>query len=234
MPSIYKHNIFPFAAIVMALLLCIPLLGINTPKAKIVHKNASSAAMLSNDDERFILAGLVDLETMNAGFDFDLRYATTNNFTGTKLYSQPRCFLRKETADKLAAANKQFMSMGYKIKIFDAYRPLSIQKILYAIVPVGEKGFIADPFYGSNHNRGAAVDITIEHLDGQPVLMPTDFDTFSYKAYINYQGCSQEQINNRELLAQVMMSNGFSRISCEWWHFDDTDASKYGLLDLSF
>jgi D-alanyl-D-alanine dipeptidase len=71
----------------MALLLCIPLLGINTPKTKNVHKTFSTVANLSNNDDKFLLAGLVDLEKMNADFDFDIRYATTNNFIGTKMYS---------------------------------------------------------------------------------------------------------------------------------------------------
>jgi D-alanyl-D-alanine dipeptidase len=127
------------------------------------------------------------------------------------------------------------MSMGYRIKIYDAYRPLSIQKVLYAKVPSGEKSYIADPYTnGSNHNRGVAVDITIEHIDVQPLSMPANFDTFNYSANINFRRCSNEQIKNRELLAEVMIRHGFSRINCEWWHFDDTDALKYSLLDLNF
>jgi D-alanyl-D-alanine dipeptidase len=235
MKNVYKNGIFPFVTIFMALLLCMPLLGINTTAAKTVPNTVSKAVKPVSNDDKFTLAGLVDLEKMNAGFAFEIRYATTNNFTGTKLYNEPRCFLRKETADKLAAANKEFMAMGLRIKIFDAYRPVSIQKILYSKVPSGEKNFIANPYTnGSNHNRGAAVDITIERLDGQPLAMPTDFDTFSYKARIIYKGCSEEQIKNRELLAEVMVRHGFKRLSCEWWHFDDSDASNYGLLDLSF
>jgi D-alanyl-D-alanine dipeptidase len=234
MPNIYKTNIFPFVAIVLALLLCIPLLGINTSEVKKVQNTVQIASTTTNIDKDFLDAGLVNLEKMNAGFDFDLRYATTNNFTGTKLYTNPRCFLRQETAQKLEAANKEFLSLGYRIRIYDAYRPLSIQKILYAKVPSSEKGDIANPYYGSNHNRGAAVDITIERSNGQPVSMPTDFDTFSNQARITYKGCSKEQIINRELLASVMMRHGFDRLNCEWWHFDDTDASKYGVLDLVF
>jgi D-alanyl-D-alanine dipeptidase len=235
MPSIYKNNIFPFVAIIMALLLCIPLMGINAPETKNVHKTIQAVSKLINDDEKFLFAGLIDLEKIDAGFDFDIRYATTNNFTGIKLYSEPRCFLREETAQKLAAANKEFMSMGYKIKIYDAYRPLSVQKILYAKVPSSKKRYIADPYAGgSNHNRGVAVDITVEHLDGQPLSMPTNFDDFNYSANISFKGCSKEQIKNRELLAEIMIRHGFSRINCEWWHFDDTDASKYSLLDIIF
>lgn len=234
MPNIYKTNVFPFVAIVMTLLLCIPLLGINTPEPKKVQKTTQIAVTTTDIDKDFLDAGLVNVEKLNANFDFDLRYATTNNFTGTKLYTNARCFLKQKTAQKLESANNEFLSLGYRIKIYDAYRPLSIQKILYSIVPSSKKKYIANPLYGSNHNRGVAVDITIEHIDGQPVSMPTDFDTFSYKAYISYKGCSKEEIKNREFLASVMMRHGFTRINCEWWHFDDTDASKYGLIDLTF
>ncbi|MDR3552800.1 MAG: M15 family metallopeptidase [Clostridia bacterium] len=241
MYGIYKNNVILFAAVVLALLLCLPFLApsVAAKKQAPLKAPASSAVTSSktaaDDDSRFTAAGLVNLARMNAGFVFNLRYATTNNFTGTKLYGAARAFLRAGTAQKLAAANREFMSMGYRIKIFDAYRPYTIQKILFSKVPSGRAGYIANPYKGgSNHNRGAAVDMTLVHLDGSPVAMPSDFDTFNERASIYYKGCTKQQAADRELMAAVMVRHGFKRLPCEWWHFDDTDVSKYGLIDIVF
>lgn len=195
----------------------------------------SKKVTVSDPDLPFTKAGLTDLQRMNAGFVFDIRYATTNNFTHKKLYAHPRAFLRTKVALKLAAANRQFMKMGYRLKIFDSYRPFSVQKTLFAIVPSGEEAFIANPYArGSNHNRGAAVDVTLVHLNGSYVPMPTDFDSFSNDADIYATDCSKQAIADRELLASVMVRSGFVRLPCEWWHFDDPDAASYGLLDIPY
>lgn len=228
-----KFNAFPFFAVLLALLLCLPLLETTTTAAKRVPQK--KPVVQDEEDAPFYKAGLVNLKKMGTGFAYDIRYATTNNFTHQKLYRQPRSFLRAETAGKLAAANRQLMSMGYRIKIFDAYRPFSVQKILFSKVPSGKKLFIANPYtHGSNHNRGTAVDITLVRLDGSPVDMPTDFDTFNDRAEIYTTECSEKQAENRELLASVMVKNGFVRLPCEWWHYDDSDTGKYGIIDIMF
>lgn len=231
LPGKAPNNKIPFAAVVIALLLCLPLLAVSPP-AK--NKPAVDTAYEKIESE-CAKAGMVDLRRMNAGFVFDVRYATTDNFTHKKLYNQAYCFLRKGTAEKLAAANREFMANGYRLEIYDAYRPYSVQKKLYAVVPSDESYFIADPYkHGSNHNRGCAVDVTLVRLDGSSVEMPTGFDNFSEKARITYDGCSKTEIKDRELLASVMVRHGFERLNCEWWHFDDTDKSRYGLLNIVF
>lgn len=227
-----KNNYLLFAAVVIALLLCLPLLGTNAGTAKKPDPARMAYDRIENACDK---AGLTDLRKMNAGFVFDIRYATTNNFTHTKLYDNPLVFLRKDTAQKLADSNRELMADGYRIKIFDAYRPYSVQKKLFAKVGPDVSFFIANPNkHGSNHNRGCAVDITLVHLDGSPVEMPSGFDSFTEKAYITYAGCSKTAIQDRELLAKVMVKHGFKRLECEWWHFDDTDKAKYGLLDIRF
>lgn len=146
-----------------------------------------------------------------------------------------KAYLRPETAKKLAAANREFDRLAYRIKIFDAYRPFSVQKVLYAKVPREERLYIANPSKnGSNHNRGTAVDMTIERLDGSPVKMPTDFDAFNYKAGIYDRGCTPEERQNREFLASVMVGYGFVREECEWWHFNDSDSAEYRIIDIIF
>lgn len=233
MTSFFRLNTLPFAAVLLALLLCVPLLSSHTQAATAVHKAPPAVSSAPDPDTPFLNAGLVDLQRMNAGLVFDIRYATTNNFTGHVLYGAARTFLRAETARKLAAANQEFMTMGYRIKIFDAYRPYSVQLVLYAHVSGWQKGFIANPYkYGSNHNRAAAVDITLVHLDGSAVEMPTDFDDFTGHGSIYYEGGTEASRENRELLRRVMKKHGFRGIACEWWHFDDTDAGSYGLLDI--
>ncbi|HHY75894.1 MAG TPA: D-alanyl-D-alanine dipeptidase [Firmicutes bacterium] len=175
---------------------------------------------------------LVDLIEMDDSFVVELRYATENNFIGKKVYSQGRCLLVRGTAEKLIAANREFAQMGYRLKIWDAYRPPSAQKALWEAFP--DPNFVAPPERGSIHTRGAAVDVTLVDMDGNELPMPTDFDDFSEKAAIDYDGCTEEQAKNRELLAEIMVKHGFNRIKSEWWHFVDSDAASYPLLDVEF
>lgn len=166
------------------------------------------------------------------GFIIDLQYATTNNITGEILYDEDLVYLQKNTLEKLKQVNEELRIQGYKLKIWDAYRPLSVQKKLWAAYP--NPSFIANPFTtGSNHNRGAAVDVTLVNLDGSNVKMPTGFDEFGSK-------CRRETIwksditKNVDLLTETMEKCGFTSINSEWWHFDDEDAKKYPIMDYKF
>lgn len=247
MHSFYKFNFVTFAALVAALLFCFPLLGIDsrakaeTNKAK---SQVSSALPVQPKkdaiDIKLEQSGLVNLKTMGADFVYEQRYGTTNNFTGEKIYGSEKVYLRPETARKLVEAEKEFNSLGYRIKIWDAYRPYSVQLFLYKKVAADRKYFIANPYKkeSSVHNRGAAVDLTLVHMDGSPVEMPTDFDTFSYAANIRDNSCSKQAIADRTLLAEVMNRHGFVGIECEWWHFNDADIvvnpTKYDIVDVMF
>lgn len=240
MTKIYRNSFFPFAVIAFALILCIPLLGIEKhADALAVKTSASSSAVtdpLAQDtavDLQLKNAGLVNLRQQQTTFDINMRYGTVDNLTGRALYQSQRAYLRPETAQKLVEANNEFLALGYRIKIWDAYRPLSVQKVLYTAS--GHSWGIANPAEGSNHNRGTAVDITLERLDGTALDMPTDFDTFTVKAFITQKSnCTATELQNRELLGSVMIKHGFNRIDCEWWHFDDSDAGKYTLIDIPF
>lgn len=166
------------------------------------------------------------------GFDIDLQYATKNNITGEILYEQNLMYLQKNTLEKLIQVNEELKTKGYKLKIWDAYRPLSVQKKLWAAYP--NANFIANPFTtGSNHNRGTAVDVTLVKLDGTEVKMPTGFDEFGAK-------CRRDTVwesdvaKNVELLTETMEKYGFTSITSEWWHFDDEDAKKYPIMDYKF
>ena len=199
------------------------------PPAQTVDPS-SGATTPSPDPSIKEVEGLVDVTQLDNTFVIELRYATEDNFTGKKIYTEAKCLLMRGTAEKLAAANREFAEMGYRLKIWDAYRPLSAQQTLWDVV--SDRSFVADPKKGSIHNRGAAVDVTLVDNNGNG-SMPTGFDDFS-ESSITYDGCSEEEARNRELLAEVMMRNGFVRYDAEWWHFTDSDAGNYPLLDVRF
>ena len=130
------------------------------------------------------------------------------------------------------AANREFIEIGYRLKIWDAYRPPSAQRTLWEVV--ADPSFVANPEKGSIHTRGAAVDVTLVDDEGNELPMPTGFDDFSEKAAIDYDGCTEDEAKNRDLLAEVMVRNGFVQIQSEWWHFADSQAKDYPLLDVEF
>jgi len=181
--------------------------------------------------------GLIDLRTYGAdesgsnGLLFEMRYATVDNFTGAPLYDTHACFLLRETADKLLAANEELMSMGYRIKVFDAYRPRPVQVILYNAVAPALRGYIANPAEGSMHNRGAAVDVTLADMEGNELEMPTGFDHFGPEAHNDYRGGSEASRRNRGLLREVMERHGFTNANVEWWHFDDPAMRRAEIVD---
>jgi D-alanyl-D-alanine dipeptidase len=104
---------------------------------------------------------------------------------------------------------------------------------MWAIFP--NPDYVADPKKGSRHNRGAAVDLTLIHLSDQTELpMPTPYDEFSPRAHRDYTDLDPDAIHNRELLENVMARHGFAGLPTEWWHFDDTDWKRYGILDVDY
>jgi zinc D-Ala-D-Ala dipeptidase len=175
---------------------------------------------------------LVDVQQTIPGIVLDIRYATTNNFTGQQLYPFSKCYLRRAPAEKLRAAQAELATLGCGLKIFDGYRPLSVQRKMWEVFP--QPGYVADPKKGSRHNRGAAVDVTLIRLaDGTELPMPTPYDDFTERAHRNFADLPEDAIRNRELLDQVLTKHGFVGLPTEWWHFDDSDWRKYPLLDIT-
>ncbi|MBA4251790.1 MAG: D-alanyl-D-alanine dipeptidase [Chlorobiaceae bacterium] len=176
---------------------------------------------------------LVDLEKFIPGIILDIKYATTNNFTGTRLYSKPKAYLRLPAAKALKKIQKELKEKGLEVKIFDAYRPYSVTKLMWEFVK--DDRYAADPRKGSRHNRGCAVDLTIVNsVTGEELLMPTDYDDFTVKAHHSYLGISEEQKVNRKLLRDVMEKHGFEILTSEWWHYDFIGWNKYELMNLTF
>jgi D-alanyl-D-alanine dipeptidase len=175
--------------------------------------------------------GLVAVKDIDDSIVLDLKYASTDNFIGKKVYPVDVCILQKETANKLAKANEELKKKGYKIKIWDAYRPVYVQQIFWNLVK--DSRFVANPAKGgSRHNTGAAVDITLVDMDGKELKMPSKFDDFSINAYRNNSKMDAEAKKNMDLLTAVMKKNEFVTIDTEWWHFEDSDFAKYKIVDV--
>lgn len=174
-------------------------------------------------DENF-QGELVKLTDIDNDFIINLRYSTQDNFTGKKIYDSNECWINKHTAKRLIEAKNIFRKDGYRVKIWDAYRPIAAQKKLWDACP--DDDFVAMPPTISpnkklrpNHMNGLCVDITLTDMDGNELEMPTDFDDFSEKAkLVNAQGKAKE---NGEYMNRVMASCGFRLSTTEWWHFFD-------------
>ena len=180
---------------------------------------------------------LVDISKINPDIVLDIRYATKNNFTKKILYPQAKCFLQKETADKLNKVQKELKTLGLGLKVFDGYRPYSIQFIMFKAFP--DPQYVANPynknFKGSIHNRACAIDCTLVDLKTDKELaMPSKFDDFSSRAHRNYKKMPKKIRKNCKLLEQIMVKHGFSTFYNEWWHFNDKDWEKYPVLNISF
>lgn len=161
----------------------------------------------------------------------DLRYASTDNFLNKKIYTSKVCALRKNTAVKLLKAAESFEAYGYTLKIWDAYRPLSIQFLFWDLVK--DNRFVANPnIRPSIHNRGTAVDVTLVDKAGKDLEMPSEFDDFSERAYRDNPDMKPNVRKNLDLLINIMEQNGFRSIDTEWWHFEDVEWQKYEVLDI--
>lgn len=160
----------------------------------------------------------VNLKDYSQDFVYDMKYATEDNFLKSKVYDCVECLLRYKTVKALILANQRLMKKGFKIKIFDCYRPLDIQKRMWKIVP--NPKYVANPAKGSIHNRGGAVDITLVDLNGKELDMGTAFDYFGIEASHGYSGFSDEIKNNRKLLKKNMEKECFNSFDSEWWHYN--------------
>ncbi len=174
----------------------------------------------------------VDLERFAPDIAREVRYATTNNFTGEVLYPSPQVFLRSSVAMKLRNVQMLLRKRRLGLKVWDAYRPLSVQKRLWE--RVSDPRYVANPAKGSKHNRGAAVDLTLVDGSGKELLMPTHFDDFSARAHRSCPDLPVEARENSRLLEEAMVAEGFLPLPHEWWHFDDKEWEEYPVEDISF
>lgn len=178
---------------------------------------------------------LVDIKTVDPTIVVDMRYATANNFTGQQIYPIAKCYLRRDVADHLHKVQQSLQQRGLGLKVWDCYRPFSVQEKLWAIKP--DSRYVARPVStdgipteGSKHNRGAAVDVTLVDAQGNEQSMPTDFDDFSERAHRNaLRGIGKQALRNMRILEVAMVREGFEPLSTEWWHFDGPGWARYDL-----
>lgn len=174
---------------------------------------------------------LVDVQDINSNILVELRYATTNNFTGEVIYDFDKCYLQKEVAQALSKVERELEEMGLRLKIWDGYRPPKAQQKLWDLVQ--DERYVSNPQKnGGRHTRGTAVDLTIVYKNGQEIAMPTGFDDFSEKAHRNYMDLPHEVLDNRNLLEMVMFENGFVGLPTEWWHFDYVDWEGFDIVEM--
>ena len=176
---------------------------------------------------------LVEVTTLIPDAVVDLRYATADNFMKKQVYpADARCLLLERSARQLKAAADVLREKGFRLRLYDCYRPHHVQFELWKVMPV--PGYVAEPKKGSNHNRGGAVDLGLVSLEGKDVEFPSAYDHFGKEAHHKYADGTRTALANRELLRTTMEGVGFKKNPMEWWHYDLPDASKYPLRDEPF
>ena len=201
---------------------------------EILRKEAenSNPPMGNSESEKF---DLVEIKNIDRSIKYDIRYASENNFMGSKFYKTSNAFLQRPAAEALKRVNEKLRSYGFGLLIHDAYRPWYVTKMFWDATPVDKKIFVANPQNGSRHNRGCAVDLTLYELStGNPVEMISGYDEFTDRAFPYYYGGTTKQRWLRDLLRENMESEGFRVYEYEWWHFDYKDWDKYGIGNLKF
>ena len=210
----------------------VPLREKKKKQLKAIKKPHASRGAAPDRNRRYAGGALMDIEDLAPNVVVDMRYATSKNFLHRKLYSKNKCLLRPRVAKMVAKAQKYLERQGKGLKVWDCYRPRSVQWKMWKVFP--KPGFVANPRAGSNHNRGAAVDVTLVDRRGRELEMPTPFDEFSRRARHGYRGGSLKSRINRETLKRAMNRAGFQSIISEWWHYNAPGVKKYALLNIPF
>jgi zinc D-Ala-D-Ala dipeptidase len=195
-----------------------------------VVNNLETYYFLTEQDSNKIM---IDIEEFIPDIVIDIRYASENNFLNEPVYNISKAFARLPVARALKNIQQELKEKNLGLKIFDAYRPFSVTVKFYE--KVMDTTYVASPWKGSRHNRGCAVDLTIIDLSTrQDIPMPTDYDDFTYRAAHDFMELDSNIIENRNLLADIMVNNGFAVYPSEWWHYDFISWENYELMDLSF
>ncbi len=217
-------------------------------KCVVKQKEVHRSNVISPLEKYYTSKGLVDINLLDTSINVILAYSTSQNFLNKPLYNGlKKCYLPCEVAIKLCNAHyylKQHNTL-YNIVVFDATRPLSIQKQMWDEfeMPFKEKiNYLAYPSSISLHNYGAAVDVGIIDNDSMLLDMGTVFDSFEKLSQPKFENqfykqglLTKEALNNRLLLRSIMLKAGFTSITSEWWHFNATNkttaALKYELIN---
>lgn len=191
---------------------------------------------LSSENKDASTYHLVNLSEAIPDIILDIRYASSNNFLGFPVYSKPACYLHRNVAEALIKVQKELSLMHLGLKIFDGYRPLSVQQIMWDAIQ--DERYVSNPAKSKGrHTRGTAVDLTLVDDKGNELEMPTEFDDFTERAHSDYPNVSEAVFKNRSLLQEVMKKHHFQALQTEWWHFDFEgwrDDIQFPPLDVDF
>lgn len=180
------------------------------------------------------LQKMVELKLAIPSIVYDLRYATKNNFTGKKLYSKGnKTFVRLQVANALHEVQKELLTAGYGLKIWDAYRPYTVTQKMWELI--GDERYVANPTKGSGHNRGLAVDVTLMDITlGKDMDLGTGYDSFTDTAHHSFKALEKDVLYHRELLKNTMEKYGFRSFETEWWHYSFPNDRNYEVMNIPF
>ena len=198
-----------------------------------VYGADSEEIHFSNDSSDFVQVSDVDPDVI-----LEIRYYSTYNFVGDRIdgYEEPTALLTKEAANALKEVSEELKEKGYRLKIYDAYRPQNAvqhfvrwskdkddTRMKDYFYPELDKSVLFDQGYimnHSGHSRGSTVDLTLfDEKTGKELDMGGTFDYFGQRSHPNYKNITDEQYQNRMILREAMMNHGFKPLDEEWWHF---------------
>lgn len=212
----------------IALLLAVPVVAQYNYGLNPMNHDAYLRSLIGHPEKE-----LVDLEKAIPGLVLDIRYATTNNFTGERIYDMAKAYARRPVAESLKRVQEALRTRGLGVKIFDAYRPYRATVKFYEVYR--DTTYVASPYRGSRHNRGCALDLTLIDLkSGKELEMPTGYDSFSRTAWPSTPVADPHVRKNREMLIDIMEKNGFRVNASEWWHYDFRGWINFEVLDIDF
>ena len=197
-------------------------------------------------EDKFKEYGLVDISTVCPDIRVELKYTTTDNFTGHDVYGDlVKAYFVPEVAEMLSRVQARLTDLrpGWHLLIYDAARPLSTQRYMFEFVKgTPQEKYVADPSVRGFHNYGVAVDLTMEDASGRPVDMGSGFDEFTERSNVGHEDelvaagkITPEARDNRAFLAGLMAEGGFDPNPDEWWHYQkytlEVAARRYPALD---
>lgn len=175
--------------------------------------------------------GYMNVHNVDPDIIVDLKYATSDNFTHQVVYDFDQAISRIDTVKKLGEASKALKAKGYRVKIWDAYRPTYAQRRLFEVYP--DPIWVAEPDPNFSHQKGVTFDLTLTDQDGKDIEMPTPFDDFTGAAKRSEKSSwTPAAQKNYDILNGTMQKAGFVGYENEWWDFRDSDADQFGPLEV--
>ncbi len=173
---------------------------------------------------------LVDPTTLDSSLMVDHQWTRENPLFEAPLFDKGRILLRRSAAEALVRVNKRLYAQGYRLKLYEGYRPFWITQMLWSRHRAAS--YLAAPSVGSRHNRASAVDCTLVTLDGRDVQMPSPSLAFDASSHRDYDKMDPQVRENVLILTNAMQAEGWGIIYSEWWHFDAPDWQKYDILNI--